>query len=121
MLYKGDDICITRQDLCYFSGGNANAPEFPKSTIHTDINFAKNCGFNKLVASGAMFEGMIADLISDIEGIDWFTKGRMKIKFVDIVTAGDTITPYAVETKYGYDVWCENQYKIKTCVGQVTL
>lgn len=118
MLFKSEPIYLTKQDLQYFSGGDMNAIDFPKNNIHTNLEFAQKCGLDGLAASGAMLEGIIADFICKLEGERWLTYGKMKIKFIEIVTDGDTITCYLSTNQYGYDVWCSNQSGVKVCVGQ---
>jgi hypothetical protein len=116
-MIKGKEIIISEKDVFYFSGGDKNSPNFPNKTIHTDLTVAQRCGLNNRRASGAMFEGILTDLMIKVFGDDWWSQGAMRIKFIEGVTVGDAITPYCLKTDSGYIVWCENQHRVKTCIG----
>lgn len=107
----------------YFSGGDKSLPNFPKVTIHTNLQEANDYGLPDRIAAGAMFEGLIAELISNIVGDVWYKIGKMRLKFIQPVFIGDSVTPYVsfnqvVDGKAMFDIWCENQDKVKTIVGQ---
>ena len=87
----------------------------PGTNIHTDSEFAQKCGLPHRFASGAMFEGQLASLLADKYGDEWFTSGRMNLKFVKPVDVGDEITAF-VKNK---EVWCENQHGEKVVIGGI--
>lgn len=120
-LFSGETFTISNRDLCYFSGGDKDSEHFPNPTIHTSLKVAQECGLKQQMASGAMFEGVLADLIYRIVGDVWYKQGRMRLKYLIGVTLNDEITPYAKKITDGYEVWCENQNKVITCVGQAIL
>lgn len=90
-IYKGEPKNITGKALMYFSGGDKNNSKFPQRTIHTDINLAQKCGLKNRIASGAMSEGFISELMVNIIGDILFKTGKMRLKFIQVVEMGDTI------------------------------
>lgn len=121
-IYSGEAKYFTEGMLLNFSGGDRRKPTFPQKTIHTSLELAQNCGLGKKVASGAMIEGIVAELMAAIVGATWFNKGKVKIKFILPIGIGDCIIPYAkMIDKDGnsyYEVWAENQNQQKIIVGQ---
>jgi acyl dehydratase len=117
---------ITQESLINYSGGDRSDPKFPKKTIHTDLELARKCGLPERIASGAMFEGLIAELMLDIVGSRWYKVGKMRLKFVHRVNIGDTIVANVKVDNYEndascFEVWCENQYKVRVVVGQAII
>ncbi len=125
-LYRGNHMQITEKALLYFSGGDRTSPKFPSQTIHTSLEVAQNCGINKRIASGAMSEGILAELMVDIFGEKWFKSGKMRIKFIKPVVIGDVVLPFVLyeNTENGimhFNVWCENKKGQKIVIGQALL
>ncbi len=118
-IYKSKIKCFTQSDINMFSGGNR---KYPKKTIHTSIDVAKNCGLETTIISGAITEGMICELLTSIYGDRWLNNGQLSVKFVKQVLPNDLIVAFSKVTT-GYkiiDVWCENQYGEKVTVGTAT-
>lgn len=120
---------ITDERVYAFSGGYPRGPEWPKKTIHTNLDFARNCGLPKRMASGAMFEGYLTELMINLFGENWLKGGKMTLKFIAIVSPGDTLlTKTIVKTRHIEDeriifeleVWCENQRGNKVVIGAAT-
>ena len=125
-IHNGTPKTITDKELCYFSGGIASDKSFPKKTIHTCLETAKKCGLTERVASGAMIQGYLTDLMVSLFGDKWLSDGKMQLKFIKGVTIGDTIVPCAEMKKYRngkfyLDVWCENQNGHKVAVGHAII
>ncbi|MBN2239592.1 MAG: MaoC family dehydratase [Dehalococcoidales bacterium] len=117
---------VTEQRVFLFSGGFPKGDDWPKINIHTDLEFAKNCGLSDRAASGATFEGYLTELMINNFGENWLNHGKMHLKFIRIVAPGDTLLPKAVitsvvekdgETEISLDVWCQNQNKEKVVIG----
>ena len=87
----------------------------PGINIHTDQDFARKCGLPHRFASGAMFEGQLASKLADKYGDEWFTTGRMSLKFIKPVDIGDEITAFVKDP----EVWCENQNGDKIVIGEI--
>ncbi|MQG19110.1 MAG: enoyl-CoA hydratase [SAR202 cluster bacterium] len=60
--------------------------------IHLDENFAKNTQFGKCIAHGMMIASSISETFTTEFGIDWISKGRLKIRFKSPVFPGEEIT-----------------------------
>jgi acyl dehydratase len=110
----------------FFSGGYPKGPNWPAKNIHTDLETAKRCGLETVAASGAMFEGYLADLMTDLFGVEWLNYGMMTLAFINVVNKDDTLVPKGVvrskevagsKLEFTLDLWCENQYGTKVVVG----
>jgi acyl dehydratase len=125
-LYRGIPRRIDEKSLLYFSGGDRDSPQFPSKTIHTNLEFAKECGLKERIASGSMSEGFIVELMVDIMGDKWFEMGKMRLKFIRPVVIGDIVMACArlqdkSDDNIILEVWCENQNKEKIAVGGVII
>jgi len=127
--FTGKIKTITEERVYSFSGGFPRGPEWPKKTIHTNIDVASRCGLKKRMASGAMFEGYLIELMIDLFGERWLSKGKMTLKFIAQVSPGDTLVAKAIiesketansTTKYKLNLWCENQNAQKVVIGSAT-
>jgi len=120
---------ITDERVFAFSGGFPKGPDWPKKTIHTNLEFARASGLPKRTASGAMFEGYITELMINTFGEQWLRGGKMTLKFIAIVTPGDKLLPKAIirsrqaensGVRFALDVWCEKQGGEKVVIGTAT-
>jgi len=117
---------VSLERINFFSGGFPRGPHWPAKNIHTDLDAAKRCGLNTRAASGAMFEGYLADHMIDLFGEEWLNYGEMNLAFINIVDKDDTLVPTGVvkskevvgsRVEFALDLWCENQYGTKVVVG----
>ena len=117
---------ITQERVYSFSGGFPRTDDWPNKNIHTDSEFAKNCGLSDRAASGAMFEGYLIELMIDCFGELWLKTGKLDLKFIHVVTPGDTLFPKAIVQskmaqgatfKLVMDIWCENQHGEQVVIG----
>lgn len=124
--FSGKLKSVTEERVFAFSGGFPKVPEWPRRTIHTNLEFARSCGLPKRTASGAMFEGYLTELMIDLFGEQWMSGGKMTLKFIAIVTPGDTLLPKAIikakcreqsGVKFDMEVWCEDQHGNKVVIG----
>jgi acyl dehydratase len=124
--FAGKVRTVSLDRINLFSGGFPRGPNWPAKNIHTDLEAAKRSGLKTHVASGAMFEGYLADLMIDLFGTEWLKHGKMNLAFVNIVDKDDTLVPRGVvkskqaagsKTEFILDLWCENQRGEKVVVG----
>lgn len=122
----GSAKTVTSYRTWQFSGGWPPGDGWPAKNIHTDLEFARACGLPVRAASGAMPLGYLADLMADLFGDGWLSRGRIEAKFVRLVGVDDTIMARAhvrsIErerdgTRFELDLWCENQSGEKVVVG----
>jgi acyl dehydratase len=124
--FAGKLRTVTLERVNLFSGGYPKGPNWPAKNIHTDLDCARQCGLNTRAASGAMFEGYLADLMTDIFGEDWLRHGKMSLAFIQVVDKDDALIPKAIvhaktvkdsKVEYTMEIWCENQHGSKVAVG----
>ncbi len=123
-VFSGYARKLTEQNVYDFSGGPRTDPEWPHKTIHTSTEFAQNCGLRERMASGAMFEAYLVDLLIDLFGEEWLHYGSIRLTFIFPAGPGDMLTPKAAVqsmqqmdfgVRFVMDVWCENQRGDRTC------
>ncbi len=124
--FRGRSKKVTEERVFAFSGGFPRDAAWPKKNIHTDLDFARSCGLEMRVASGAMCEGYLAELMVDLFGEDWLRSGKMSLVFIAAVEPGDRVVAKSVAMsresddggdRYLMDVWCENQKGAKVVIG----
>ncbi|UCD08081.1 MAG: MaoC family dehydratase [Dehalococcoidales bacterium] len=129
--FSGKSKKVSWERIWAFSGGPFTFEGWPKKNIHTDIDYARACGLpdNKVAASATQFQGYLVQLMIDLFGIEWLSRGTMDVKFIRIVNAGDIITASAAviskeknehSTLFTMNVDCENQDGEKVLVGTAT-
>ena len=100
----------------------------PRS-IHTDPEWAKKKGFAAPLAQGMMSTAYVSEMMVKLLGEGFVQGGRMNVKFIKPVLAGDTLTmhgrvkeklPDAQATRIVVEFWCENQDEVKTMVGEAS-
>lgn len=125
--FSGKAKRLTWERVWAFSGGAFDTPNWPKKNIHTDLEFARSTGLDRVYVSATQYLGHVTELMIDIFSDGWLRGGELKdARFTRPVTEGDTITVKAtvrskVEkgpiTSYALDVWCENQDGEQVLVG----
>lgn len=124
--FTGKLKTATQERINKFSGGLPKDLGWPYKNIHTDVDYARNCGLPERVASGPMREGHLVELMIDLFGDNWLIGGEMSLKFIAYVLPGDALLPMASikskipsssGTKFILDVWCENQHGNKVVLG----
>jgi acyl dehydratase len=102
---------LTLERMRVFSG-------WPNKNIHTDVDVARKCGLAAPIASGAMFEGYLTDMMLELFGDDWLYYGKMEVIFLKPVYAGSSVQLMAVvkskineghKEKFNLEIWGENQ------------
>jgi len=127
--FRGPMKTVTSFRTWLFSGGWPPFDGWPARNVHTDAEFAKRCGLPGRAASGAMFQGYLAELMISLFGEEWLQGGRMELKFIQIVRMNETLVSKSrvgskeqeeAGTRFGVDLWCENQHGEKVVVGTGT-
>ena len=117
---------VTSLRTWLFSGGWPPDGEWPDKNIHTDLEFALDCGLPGRNAAGAMMEGYVCELMTGMFGPEWLTSGSYSVKFIRTVDIGDRVTARARITarrqragrvELEADLWCENQHGDRVMVG----
>jgi acyl dehydratase len=60
--------------------------------IHTDLEVAQRAGLRLPIMQGQMQACYLSELATSFFGAPWFTTGRLKLKFLAPVEAGETLT-----------------------------
>jgi acyl dehydratase len=93
---------------------------------HTDTDAAKKDGISKPLASGQNQMAFVHELLEKNFGDSWVYGGRISIRYIHPVYAGDKITARGTVTEISdlngkstltLMIWCENQDEIKTAAG----
>ena len=127
-IQPGDDVTgpskhVTSYRTWLFSGGWPRFEGWPNKDVHTDLEFAQARGLPTRVASGAMLEAYLAELMVDLFGESWLGRGRLDLKFVRPVEVDDRIVAHGmVKSKQRdgavhLDLRCENQHGEVVCAG----
>ena len=100
----------------------------PKS-IHTDPEWAKKKGFAAPLAQGMMSTAYVSEMMVNLLGEGFVKGGKMSVKFIKPVLAGDTLTmhgsvrekqPDNGRTRVIVEFYCENQDGLRTMVGEAS-
>ena len=128
--FTGNVKTVTSWRTWLFSGGwPPETTNWPAKNIHTDLEFARSCGVQTLIASGNMAVGYLTEFLIDLFGEIWFREGKMSLNFVGPIKLGEKLRSKAVvQSKVVEDsgvrlvveTWCENQHGDKLVVGTGT-
>ncbi len=119
---------VTFEQMIAFTGMAYDLSAGEK-TYHTDIDFAKSFGLPTAIAQGQMSACYVSELMTRFFGWGWRRGGKMLVKFINAVFAGDTLyvsgavrekVPEGGSTRIILDVWCENQAGKKVTVGEAS-
>ena len=112
---------VTQEQMSVFSGiGRHN------QNIHTSIAIARAGGLERCLAQGMMETCYLTELLASFFGASWYTSGWERMKFINPVYAGDTVTARgavleetteAGGTRLNLEVWVENQDGKMTAAG----
>jgi acyl dehydratase len=93
---------------------------------HSDINVAKADGISQTIASGQNQMAFLHELLERNFGDTWVYGGKISVRYIHPVYAGDRLTANALVTevteedgkaRVSLQVWCENQDGRKTSAG----
>jgi acyl dehydratase len=94
--------------------------------FHDDESMAQKAGLRQPIVSAHMTISFFHDLLNKFFGHDWIEGGRLNIKFIRPVTAGETVTYKGLvtdkvregeKTRLILELWTENQEGNKTAVA----
>jgi acyl dehydratase len=103
---------VTQDDMTLYSGpGN----------IHSDIDVARRTGLDATIAQGMQTLAFASELMTRIHGSDWIERGRVSVKFIKPVLAGDDVTVSAVDQPDGHKIEARNQHGETLMVGTARL
>jgi acyl dehydratase len=115
---------ITQEKITAFSEDSYNAQN--ARSIHLHPVIAKEHGYEKTVAQGAMVADYMSELMTNVFQKEWFEYADLSVVFLHPVLDGDTITANGAlkeaETQGAvvrkvYHVWAENQAGDAVAVG----
>jgi acyl dehydratase len=119
---------VTFEQMVAFTGLGVNLGAGEK-TYHTDIEYARSFGLPTVIAQGQMSACYVSELMTRFFGCGWRKGGKMLVKFINAVFAGDVLYVSGTvkekvrdgdATRIVLDVWCENQAGKKVTVGEVS-
>lgn len=93
---------------------------------HTDIEAAKELGFDEVVIAGPISACFISEMMTNRFGAGWYQGGRMDVKFINILWPDEPLTirgvitgrtPEGAGVRANVSVWCEKDDGAKTIVG----
>ena len=94
---------------------------------HTDAEIAQRDGLSKPLASGQNQMAFLHELMERTFGDSWVYGGKISVRYIHPVYAGDEITPNAIvkevveqsgRLRVQLEIWCENQNGQKTAAGK---
>jgi len=80
--FSGKPKSVAWERLWTFSGGPFSSSGWPRKNIHTDPEFAMECGLSSVAVSATQFQGYMAELMIQLFGKPWLSHGEMCLKFV---------------------------------------
>jgi hypothetical protein len=95
-------------------------------SIHVHEEVARKAGFKGTIAQGLMSADYISEMMAQTYGPGWIRGGKLSLKFIASVYAGDEVTAKGIVQKQIQEegtqraiveVWCENQTGQKVTVG----
>jgi len=105
---------VTQPQMSLFS----RAGEYVRN-IHNDLEKAQAAGLHGPLIQGQQLVCVLSRLLTRAYGVAWFTSGRLHVKFLKPVFAGETITVHAVvveptvdegsSEEVALEVWIRNE------------
>lgn len=95
-------------------------------SIHINEEVAREAGYRGTLAQGLMSADYLSEMMAEAFGRGWIQGGRLSVKLIVPVYAGDEITakgvikeiiPEGEAQRVVVDVWCENQRGQQVTVG----
>lgn len=94
--------------------------------IHNNLDVAREAGLERPIVQGQQQVGYLTELLTRFFGPSWFTSGWEKIKFLNPVYAGETVTATGVvtgrkpengKTRLELEVWIRNEQGEMSAAG----
>jgi len=115
---------VTQEKMTAYSEEGQTAKRGISIHIHEEV--ARRAGFKGTLAQGLMSADYISELMVRAFGSGWIQGGKLSLKFIAPVYAGDTITAQGVVKgqtperegqRVLVETWCENQTGQRVAVG----
>jgi acyl dehydratase len=119
----GDEIAAATRTI---SEAMCEAFSGPSKNYHTDREMAQALGFPDIVVQGMMSVCFISDILTARFGLGWQCGGKLDVRLVNVVWAGDTLAARGkireraregTRERVVLDVWCEKADGTVTTVG----
>jgi acyl dehydratase len=120
---EGEEIAAERRTI---SEAMCEAFSGPSRNYHTDREMARALGFPDIVVQGMMSVCFVSDILTARFGIGWHCGGKLDVRLVNVVWAGDTLTARGkirervregARARVVLDVWCEKADGTVATVG----
>ena len=114
---------VTSYRTWLFSGGWPRFDGWPAKNVHTDLEFARTSGLPARGASAATAIAYLSEMMVDLFGEEWLSRGGLELKFLRLIEVDDRIVARGIVTSVHDDgsidmeLWCENQRGEKVCAG----
>ncbi len=109
---------LVDEEVCWrFSG--------PRRNYHTDREEARKLGFPEIVVQGMLSTCLVSQVMSNAFGEGWFAGGRMDLKLVNVLWAGERVRargklheelPEGSQRRRVLEVWVEKENPDRTPV-----
>jgi hypothetical protein len=110
---------VVTTDMCdLFVGGRRN--------YHNDVTEAEKLGFKEVVVQGTLSTCFLAEMMTRRFGAGFLQGGRLAINFVNVLWAGEAVTPRAAVRSRSHegdawrvslDIWAEKDDGTRTIAG----
>lgn len=129
----GDEL---KSYTCTFTSAQIKSystwPEGKRNMInqHTDEAIAKSLGRPGVIVQGLQISALVHELLTQAFGTAWMRGGSLKVRFLKMVVAGDTLTakgrvaavePLPDADRVSVEVACTNQRSETPLVGTATV
>ena len=96
-----------------------NYAEASNNKIHSDET-ARNYGFSGGLVPGIADYAYLAEVVSDVLGMDWLQHGMLTARFVRPIYDGDELTAIAVESTSGVDLELKDSAGTTCAIGNAS-
>lgn len=132
-LRVGDEL---KPHTCTFTSAQIKSystwPEGKRNMLnqHTDEAIAKSLGRPGVIAQGLQISALVHELLTQAFGTAWMRDGSLKVRYLKMVVAGDTVTakgrvtavePLLDADRVTVEVACTNQHGETPLVGTATV
>ncbi|MEX0590346.1 MAG: MaoC family dehydratase [Xanthobacteraceae bacterium] len=128
--------CMNRErmrwyvDALFTAKENDGKQHIGERNIHTDDEYARSQGLPGIISDGMISTNWIYNLLLDTFGADFLRAGSLRTKYVmpitenRLVSAGFRVLetkPSGDRTRYGLEVWCEDDSGTILTVGAASV
>jgi hypothetical protein len=127
--------CMNRQRMRWyvdalFTAKMNDGKLHSENNIHTDDEYARSQGLPGIISDGMISTNWIYDLLLDTFGPDFLRAGSLRTKYIKPITENRVVTacfrvleaePSGDRTRYGLEVWCEDDGGTLLTVGSASV